>query len=281
MSVIVAAVRFDANLVRVLRSVVWLAHATGSGIRLVHIFDPETPTGLARLAALHARLERYAARARRGGTNIRSEVLIGPYPESLVEHVAATAATLLVIGAHRGAAGFMSVNLRPLQRLITRAAIPMVVIPDGPSRRSPQTALRLLLTDDLTTGSTMALATTRDLLGHLDVPAIITHLHVAKSGDHSLDLLAQIRTRGRELAAIAEAHGGTYKAELWHGNTASAINRAAVLHATDLAIFGQHRSLHPERAALGNMSYRAMLGVPSAFLVAPLSVKSSLASPSP
>jgi hypothetical protein len=87
--------------------------------------------------------------------------------------------------------------------------------------------------------------------------------------DYHEHLKVRMHQRAAKLAAAIVDRGGVYQAELWHGNVAEEIARATETLAVDLSIFGQHRTLHKQPLALGQMPFDAMLRVGGAILVAP------------
>lgn len=237
-----------------------------------------------------------------------TDVVVGSFPETLVEYADDIRATLVVVGAAVRDPGFLRGRLKSTFRLMATAGAPVLVIKDSVADALAATfddvlghtghalrPLRLLIADDLTDASLPGLTAAERLLATLEVTADVLHLHVeaqptvgfALSPDYELEfwpglvirerpvteqherLLARLRGRAHDLAQKVIAAGGRYQTQLWHGRVDDEICRAVAVHQADLTIFGQHRFFHRDPLTLGQMPFGSMLNVQSAVLVAP------------
>lgn len=223
-------------------------------------------------------------------------ILIGTFPESLLENAASLGAALVVTGAATKDPGFLRAKLKHTFRLMAKTELPVLVIKDALEPfQIPDRPVRMLLTDDLTDASLPVLSSAATLLSIFGLRADILHLHVepqptagfALSPDYALEvwpgvsirerlvndqherLLARLKQRAHDLAEKVIEAGGRYRTQLWHGRVEEEICRAAAVHQADLTVFGQHRFLHRDPLTLGQMPFGAMLNVGSAILVAP------------
>ena len=226
----------------------------------------------------------------------RTSVLVGNFPDTLIEHTTKGCTSLVVVGAARKRPGLMHAKVRQTYRLMARSAVPVLVLPDaGAPLAFGKGSLRMLLADDLTPDSVPALEAAAALTELAGQPCEVLHIHVeplasgsvALSPDFELEIWPapalqerlsrdwragferQLASRGRCLRGKTLVRGGRYTTQLWHGAVAEEIARAAAAHAADIVIFGAHHFLHRHRLTLGHMSFAAMLEVGSAILVAP------------
>lgn len=205
------------------------------------------------------------------------DVLVGEFPDTLLEHAAGLDAALVVTGAATKDPGFLRTKLRHTYKLMARTALPVLVLPDALSRFQVGGApMRILVADDLTEASRAALKATETLIGIVGRSVDVLHVHVeTMSGPDHLaasrhaTVLARLKARAEPLASEVEAAGGSYRTELWHGRVGEELSRAAQVSGADVTVFGQHHFLKKEKLALGQMPFGAMLAIGSAVLVAP------------
>ncbi len=246
-------------------------------------------------------LRQLAERLTASGIPTQSTVIVGDFPDMLLQHAVARNAALIITGAATRHPGLFSNKLRHIYRLMARTEVPVLVVPDAGKPLVIGTAgssarLRVLLADDLTTGSVPAIATLTALVGRLHLAVDIVHLHVEPDrntndfvllasaeqeiwpgiklgtrlvSDHEALLRGALDERAYELEAAAVRRGGTYTSTLWHGPVAASIQRAVHELEPTFCVFGQHHVLRPRTMAWGQMPFGTMLHVDSPVLVAP------------
>ena len=120
-----------------------LARATGGSLALVHVCQPVVPVGdgmmIAETAALERRIEeesraRLAAESQalgEGGIAVTSHLAFGDARSAIVARAKATAADLIVMGAHGGAALERLVLGSVAERTVRHADRPVLIVPPG------------------------------------------------------------------------------------------------------------------------------------------------------
>ena len=170
-----------------------------------------------------------------------------------------------------------------LAKIVAHTSGPVLVLPriERRSRVIVHDEIELLLADDLSPDAARVIAAAEAVTGGLARPSEFLHLHVVpERGDHQrfgerlLDdghrrVEAQLEARGARLKELVEAKGGVYFAEIWEGDVAHEIERAARGRAKHLSIVGRHRAFHWRNFSFGRLPYDAMVAMPGAILLAP------------
>lgn len=238
------------------------------------------------------------------GIDIRVEAVFGAFPEVILMRLdelllnpkPGARPVLLIVSAPTKTPGFFKANLKPVQKLMAKSPIPVLILSDQSHPfEFGKRPLRLLVADDLGDETQKVISTTDSLVNALGLPVELRHIHVvplATAGwalspeyrmvvwpgiavedrlinDHHETLKDKLRRRGKALGASVQRFKGVYSVELWHGTVAEEIQRAVQVLRADVSIFGQHHFFHKNPVSFGQMSFVSMLGVESAVLIAP------------
>jgi nucleotide-binding universal stress UspA family protein len=228
---------------------------------------------------------------------VATSVIVGVYPQALLELAASQRGALLVAGAEKTDPGLFQNRLRRTMRLMAGAAMPVLIVPDDGAGLATDSGrpLRVLVADDLSDSSRYAISNLTHMISSFHLTADILHIHVEPvntaamtlSPEYELEIWpgivvqdrlindrhehikTRMRNRSRTLRKVAVECGGSYHLELWHGNVSKELKRAVEVHEADISVFGKHHLLHLRPLALGQMGYKKMIGLNSAILVAP------------
>jgi len=227
------------------------------------------------------------------GINVRSSVVDGRYPSALLELAAAHQSILMVVGQKAGSDDALNHTIE----LMAGASMPVLVIPDTVQNFicDESGLLHVLVADDLKESSQAAIECLTDFIHTLRLQVNVLHVHVepvevktlALSPDFELNfwpelavrerpveiryetIMKTLRLRSRHLADVVSECGGTYHAELWHGDVSVELNRAAQSHRASMIIFGKHHLVHKHPWAIGQMDYQKMLNLNRPIMMAP------------
>jgi nucleotide-binding universal stress UspA family protein len=259
---------------------------------------------LAEVRDAERRLLELAQRFANESKNVRVEATFGYFPDTFLDWMSVPTLekaednkpVLFIVGAPTNKPGFMKNKLKPVQRLMAKSRVPVLVLSDQVSHlQLSKRPLRLLVADDLSEDTQKVMVATKNLVTALGLPVEVQHIHVepvATAGwalspeyrlvvwpgisvedrlinDHHEALKDQLRYRGKDLRAAVESLGGHYHIELWHGGVAEELQRAVQVLQADVSIFGQHHFLHRRPVGFGQMPFTSMLEVESAVLIAP------------
>ncbi len=288
---ILAVVTLDHAGLMVAKSAATLALKSHRRLRLVTVcdesqFSDRTESGTA--DALH-QLGLFVD----NGIDVRSSVIDGRYPSALLELASAHQSILMVVGQRAGSPEAFN----HMVELMAGASMPVLVIPETTERFAydPSGLLNILIADDLTDSSAAAIECLTDFIHALCLPVNALHVHVepvevmsfALSPDYELKVWPQLgvrdrgldiryekikktlRSRSSSLLETIDECGGSYHAELWHGDVLQELNRAALDHRASIVVFGKHHTIHKHPFAFGQMDYQKMLGLNRPIMMAP------------
>jgi len=286
---ILAVVTVDEVGMLVAQAAASLALKSQCLLRLVAVFD-ESQMGDQTESATLATLQRL-------GLSIDSDVEVccsiinGQYPTAVMELATAHQYVLMVIGAEKN-----DVH-KYTPQLMAGVMAPTLVIPYTKEKVdfAKPGLLKILIADDLTDSSLVGIRCLKSLISRLQLPIDVLHLHIEPvevkslplSPDYELtlwphiavceraldkrcdDLKNQLRSRSEKILEVIDQCGGTYRAEIWHGDVGEELARAAEDHKSGMIVVGKHSVFHKHPWSFGQLDYKKMLGLNRPIMIGP------------
>ncbi len=288
---IMAVVTLDDAGLKVARSAAALALKSRRRLRLVTLCDESVTTD--RDEQLTSNILREVARQIDARLEVRTSVIDGRFPFTLLELASAQQSLLLIVGQSVG----RNDALGHTMELMAGASMPVLVIPETAQcfDFDDSGRLKILIADDLSQSAAVAIDCLSAFINLLCLSVDVLHMHVESVDDKSivlspnfeLKLWPQLEVRERQLdsrcekiknilndrglrlSKVVEANGGVYHLELWHGDVFHELGRAAQNHQASIVVFGKHYAIHKSPFSTGQMGYQKMLNMNRPIMMAP------------
>lgn len=314
---IVLAIAFDDQTFKVVDDAIGLAKALGRELRIIHAFDEqfadpvvaEMPGYYQVPSLLTLNFEKLLGERRQkmaellqqvGARHaVTGQVIVGETARVILADADARLAPLVITACSPGSYDFVPAGFSTAMTLMVESKLPVLTINDTRRLQVAKDKLRILVCDDLTPTSAMAVKTAYKLATALP-GASVKHLHVHGDFRELLksswsDLLAKTPGISETFATPEElwtkqndertsllkrraapyrdqlvAAGGQANIEVRLANKVeSELRLVDEEWAPHLIVFGRHRLLKTRPFVLGRVPYRAMLGLNRAVLMVP------------
>lgn len=229
---------------------------------------------------------------------VRKKVVSGKALPTLCEEALKLESMLLLVGADVGNLKFLPKGLSTALSLLISSPVPVLVADGAEIQDAKPQNLKILVADDLSSGSEnalelafdLAIASGRSTLHHIHVSGITfdaleAGLVTAASTTHSplgeletTEVIFDSLMSGLEKSMTArceaqreylEAGGGTYHAEVLSGPVPKMLQDYIDQIKPDIVLFGRHQTYHRQPFFIGRVPFRTMLASRIPTVVAP------------